>query len=168
MSTLSEQRPPISSSGAAHAKVPATSSSFETYPYMRMQELQQVSRRSDLAHSAHCQMMVSLHCTMRAGCWDAYAWHTGRLLTPEQDMAPTCVRTFAKPTSAIFPVPSLVSSTLCDFRSNSLPQHQDHFRRRTVSAHTAVHCHGFQGTILRQCREISTCQDGWVYGQSFN
>ena len=32
MSTLSEQRPPISSSGAAHANVPATSSSLLTYP----------------------------------------------------------------------------------------------------------------------------------------
>lgn len=40
-------------------------------------------------------------------------------------MSHTCVNTFASPTSAIFPVPSLVSKTLCDFRSNSLQQTQD-------------------------------------------
>ena len=45
-------------------------------------------------------------------------------------MLHTCVNTFASPTSAIFPVPSLVSRTLCDFRSNSLQQTRDNLGER--------------------------------------
>ena len=51
-------------------------------------------------------------------------------------MSHTCVNTFASPTSAIFPVPSLVSKTLCDFRSNSLQQTQDN----CLSKETFLRC----------------------------